>query len=125
MRCCDTIIVPFGAVADRLQPCELPENQAACLASAVCRSVATGVEVDGILHAPSADREHRVAGLVRALIDVKTTAAECEHLRHERHAVELAVLVESTQDFILAANLEPVAYLWLICQVSAGPILPC
>jgi hypothetical protein len=62
---------------------------------------------------------------VRALIDLKTTAAECEHLWHERHAVELTVLVEGTQDFVLAANLEPVAYFWFACrQVLAEMFFP-
>jgi hypothetical protein len=47
---------------------------------------------------------------VCALVDPKALATEREHLGHERHAVELPVVVERAQDFVLASDFDPVTY---------------
>jgi hypothetical protein len=50
-----------------------------------------------------------VAGLMGALVDLKALAAPFEHLRHERKSVEAAVSVQRCEDFLPAANLNPIA----------------
>ena len=52
---------------------------------------------------------HRVAGLMRALVDLEALAAIAEHLRHEGQILEPAVLVERPQDLFLAQDLHPLA----------------
>jgi hypothetical protein len=68
------------------------------------------LQVDGIFHPAALVLVHRVTRLVGSLVNAKYLATECEHLRHEGHPVELAVLVESLQDFIPAADFNPVSY---------------
>jgi hypothetical protein len=62
-----------------------------------------------MVHSASANRKNRVTSLVRPFVDLKLLATECEHLGHERHAIDTSVTVEGTQDFIFAAYLHPIA----------------
>jgi hypothetical protein len=57
----------------------------------------------------SSHRKNRVAGLVRAFVNLKALAAKREHLRHERHAIELRIAVERPEYFVFTPNLDPVA----------------
>jgi hypothetical protein len=41
--------------------------------------------------------------------DLKPMATPLEHLGHEWKAIEAASLIEGRQDFILGANLDPIA----------------
>src|SRR5690348_1207313 len=94
---------------DRPQPCFFPKNQTAGLTPAVRGTVATRVQMNCLADAAPANREDRVAGLVRPLVDLKPFTAESEHLRHERHAFELTGSVERRKDFFLATDLDPVS----------------
>jgi hypothetical protein len=58
----------------------------------------------------ASNRENCVASLVRSLVNLKSLPAEREHLGHKRHAIELPFVVQSTQDFFLAADFHPIAY---------------
>ncbi len=51
----------------------------------------------------------RVTGLVCALVNPKPFAAILEHLRHERHPLQLTVPVQCRQDFLLASYFHPLA----------------
>jgi hypothetical protein len=61
------------------------------------------------VHSAPTHRKNRVASFVRPFIDLKPLTAECEHLGHERHAIDTSVTVEGTQDFVFAAYLHPIA----------------
>ena len=99
-------------MTDGFQPRFLPEDQAAGLAAAVGGSIAARFEVDGLIDSASSHWKHGVAGLVRSFIDLKSLAAEREHLGHERHAIELSLLVERPQNLFLASDLYPVGNFW-------------
>jgi hypothetical protein len=60
--------------------------------------------------APPTNREDGVAGLVRAFVNLKSLAAEREHLGHERRAVEFPFAVERPEDFLFAPDFHPIAY---------------
>jgi hypothetical protein len=94
---------------DRFQPRILPEEQATGLATAVGAAITSGFEMDSMVHAASANREHCVTSLVRPLVDLELLAAESEHLGHEGHAVETPVAVKGAQNFALAADFHPIA----------------
>jgi hypothetical protein len=51
----------------------------------------------------------RIASLVRGLVNTKTLTAIVEHLRHEGEFVESSILVERSEDFLFAQDLDPVA----------------
>src|SRR5579859_6015926 len=99
----------MSTAAGWFQPRHFPEDQTPGLAPVMSASVAARVEVHRLINPASADWKDRVAGLVRSFIDLKPLAAECEHLRHERHAVQLPVGVERPQDFLFASHFHPVA----------------
>jgi len=61
-------------------------------------------EVHGIFDAAHAPLLDVVAGLVGALGHAKTLAAILEHFGHERHGVQLAVLVEGGKNLLAAAD---------------------
>ena len=65
--------------------------------------------MNGLVDSAAANRKHRIAGLVRSLVDLKPLSAECEHLRHKGHAVKLTVVVERFEDFCPTSDLDPVA----------------
>ena len=71
-------------LADALEPRLLPEDQAGRLTAAIGLAVAAKIEMHRVRQA-QADilSAHRVAGLVRALVDLEALAAIAEHLRHE------------------------------------------
>jgi hypothetical protein len=94
---------------DRFQPRIFPEEQAAGLAPAMGAAITSGFEMDGMVHAASANGEDRVTSLVGPLVDLKPFAAKREHLGHEGHAIETPLAVESAQDFALAADFHPIA----------------
>src|SRR5436305_1781016 len=83
-----------GGAVPWLQPCLFPKEQASGFASAVRTAIAACFEMDCALDPASSYRKHGIARLVRSLINLEFLAAECEHLRHERHPIELAVAVE-------------------------------
>jgi hypothetical protein len=70
--------------------------------------VAARFEMDGLVNTAAA--KIWIASLVRDFVNLKTLAAKLEHLRHERHAVELSVLIESPQNLFPAPDLYPIAY---------------
>src|SRR5579859_3703092 len=72
-------------------------------------TIATSFQMNGMIHAASAYRKNGVAGFMRALIDGEFLAAEGQHLRHERHAVQLAVFIQGAQNFFFGAHFYPVA----------------
>ena len=74
------------------------------------RAVAARIEMDSTIDTAPANRENGVAGLVCSLVNLESLAAEGEHLGHERHAVEPAIAVERTKDFVLAPDFHPIAY---------------
>jgi hypothetical protein len=51
---------------------------------------------------------NRVAGLVRALVDLKALTAVLKHLRHERQPLQAAILVKRAEDLLFASNLHPI-----------------
>ena len=51
----------------------------------------------------------RIASLVCGLVNTKTLTAIFEHLRHEGEFVEASILVERSEDFLFAQDLDPVA----------------
>ena len=71
-------------------------------------SVATGFQMNGICHASSADRKYSVTSLVCALVDPEFLAAECKHLGHERHFVQTASRIQSSQDLPSTTDLHPI-----------------
>jgi hypothetical protein len=73
-------------------------------------SITTRFEMNRTINPASVNGKNRVTGFVRAFVDLKPLATECEHLGHERHAVETSIAVESAEDFAFAANFHPVAY---------------
>ena len=50
-----------------------------------------------------------VASFVRALENLEALPAILEHLRHKRQSVQLGILVERSQDLLLAADFDPIA----------------
>jgi hypothetical protein len=106
----DATPVLQSSFAEWFQPRKLPEDQATGLTAAVTGSVTASIEVNRLIDAASTNRKNRIAGLVRPLVDLKLSAAEREHLGHERHAVELPLAVECAQDLIFASDLHPLAY---------------
>jgi hypothetical protein len=97
-------------LAYRLEPRIFPEDQAAGLASAVPRAVTACFEMNRISDPAPADWKYRVAGFVRAFIDLKPLAAKRQHLGHKRHAVQLRIAVECPEYFVFTPNLNPIAY---------------
>src|ERR1700734_2183745 len=83
---------------ERLQPSILPENKAARLAAAMCRPVATSIEMHRLAYPPPSNWKNRVARLVCALVHLKPLVAERKHLRHEGHAIQLPVAVKRPQN---------------------------
>jgi hypothetical protein len=51
----------------------------------------------------------RVAGLVRALVDLKPLSAVLEHLRHERQALHATAFVKRAQNLFFTADFHPIA----------------
>jgi hypothetical protein len=54
-----------------------------------------------------------VARLVSTLVDSEPPSAKSEHLRHKGHTFDLAVTIESLQDFSFTADFHQVAYVEL------------
>jgi hypothetical protein len=98
-------VIAHGVGARRFQPRFLPENQASCLAPTVGSSITSCLQMDGIIYA--AALEIRIAGFVRAFVDLKTLATELKHLRHERHPLELTILIERPKDLLFAQDFYP------------------
>jgi hypothetical protein len=46
---------------------------------------------------------------MRDFIDAKAFPAIFEHLRHERHCIEPAAIIQRREDFVLRANLDEFA----------------
>jgi hypothetical protein len=63
--------------------------------------------MDGVSHSAPANRKNRITGFVSAFIDAESPATKGEHFGHERQPVELSLLVESSQNFALAPDLDP------------------
>src|SRR5262249_26125806 len=97
------------------QPCLFPEDQAPCVATAVCLPVAASLEMDCAIDPASPNREDGIASLMRPLVNLKALAAEGKHLRHERHAIQLPIAVERRQYLILASDLNPIARFQFRC----------
>ena len=79
------------------------------MAAAVCLAVATKFQMNCVIDASICNGIDRVTGLVRSLIDLEALAAILKHLRHEGEFLQSAVLVERSEDLILAPHFYPVA----------------
>jgi hypothetical protein len=80
------------------------------LAATVGLSVATEIQMDAVgektAYIVAGDG---IAGLVSSSIDLKSLTAPFEHLRHERQAFEMSVLVKCRKNLVLASDLDPIA----------------
>ena len=81
------------------------------MAIAVCLSVATCFEMDGVFKLPRAIGIGRriIASLVGAFVDLKFLPAILEHLGHKHHSVQLTLSVEGIENFLFASDFYPVA----------------
>jgi hypothetical protein len=66
------------------------------------------IEVHGIRHPPSTNREDSIARLVCSLKHAEALAAKGEHFGHKRHTIEPAVAVQTPQYLLLGSNLDQV-----------------
>jgi hypothetical protein len=62
-----------------------------------------------------------ITGLVGAAVYAETLAAVSKHLRHEREFVEATILVERSEDFLLAPDLYPVASTRFHINILSSP----
>ena len=87
------------------------------------------LEMNGAIHPPPTILLDGVARLVRALGDTKLTAAELNHLGHERQRIEFTALIESRQDLVGASDFDQLAgaevqafildatrFVWIFCR---------
>src|SRR6266404_4935748 len=76
------------------------------MAIAVCYSIATCFEVDGVFKLPGAKRIGRriIASLVCTLVDLKLLPAIVKHLGHKCHSVQLSFSVEGPENFLFASD---------------------
>src|SRR5579863_3024597 len=65
--------------------------------------------MDRASYAAPPDGKDGIARFVRPLVDLEPLTAKCKHLGHERHAFELAVLVQRRQNFRPAEDLNPIS----------------
>lgn len=79
------------------------------MASPVSFSRASGCQMNGVIKSASL-LGNGIAGLVGDLEYLKPPSAESEHFGHEWHAIELAMLIESTEYLLLAPHFDPVAH---------------
>ena len=107
--------------AQRCEPRLVPVDEAARLTAAVGCPIAAQLEMDRVLEATAASPIDGVACLVGALEYLEALAAIGEHLRHEGQLVQPAVAVERRQNFLFAANFDPVARLQLHFSDPATP----
>ena len=63
----------------------------------------------GTGQAPTVQTVDRITGLVGALADLKTLPAELKHFGHERHLLQLTLLIKCAEDLLLGTNLNPLA----------------
>src|SRR5204863_2411388 len=104
----------------------LPVDQAARLTAVVGSAVAAyALQVDGGLDAPPPCPLDGVARLGSGTDNPHPSAAVLEHLPHERHALQLPLLVEGAKDLFLATNLDPVArpqrqHRGVCCRIAHG-----
>src|SRR5262249_53320396 len=97
------------SAADWSQPRRLPEDEACGLTATMRFAAATEpLQMHGVAHLSTLERVCGVTRLVRPFRDPESLAAEGEHLRHERHAVELPLVVEGTEDLLPAPDFHPV-----------------
>ena len=75
----------------------------------MCLSITPRFEMNCPVDPASANGEDRIAGLVCSFVDTKTLAAECKHLRHERHIFQTALFVKRRQDLLTTADLHPIS----------------
>ncbi len=61
----------------------------------------------------TANWKDRIAGLMRALVNLKPLTTKCEHFRHEWKIVEAAVFVQSQEDLFPAPDFDPISDLEL------------
>jgi hypothetical protein len=73
-------------------------------------SVTARFEMDCVINTSPTNWKDRVTRLMGAFVDTKPSATEGEHLRHERHPVQAAILIERRQDLSLGSDLHPVPY---------------
>ena len=95
-----------------LEPLLLPKNQTGGLTAAIDLSITAQVEMNSVGQLPTRRipiENDGVAGFVRAFVYFEALAAILKHLRHERHAVESALLVERPQDLFLASDFDQIA----------------
>ena len=76
-------------------------------------AIATSFKVHSAFDAASANRKDRIAGLMRALVDLKRLAAKCERFGHEWKMVKATVFVQSQEDLFPAADFDPISDLEL------------
>jgi hypothetical protein len=74
----------------------------------VCGAIASNAQMERIVDFTISIRLDRVAGLVCRSGDLETRTSELQHLGHERHVIDCAVVVERPQDFFGAKNFNPV-----------------
>ena len=75
-------------------------------------AVTTRFEMDCAAHPTSANWKYCIAGFVCPLVHPKSLAAKRKHLGHKRHALELSVAVQGTENFFLAPHFDPIAHNW-------------
>src|SRR3954454_940166 len=97
-----------GITVEALEPGLFPEDQASGLAPVMGRSVAPDVlKVNAARHLPAADSHGRIAGLVGTFAHAQRLPTIPEHLRHEWQLLELALLVQRTENLLLRPDLHP------------------
>ena len=82
------------------------------------------LEMYGTLHSPKLLPVDRVTGLVRACPDPVPLPTEAEHLRHERQAVQLAVGIERSENFLFAPNLDHISSSQSVHVSSMSGLIP-
>ena len=58
---------------------------------------------------PTVQTIDRITRLVGALADLKPLPAELKHFGHEGHLLQLTLLIQCAEDFLLGTNLNPFA----------------
>src|SRR5262252_4124771 len=109
----------LSIVGDRFQPRFLPVEQAACLATAVSRSVTPRFKMNRSRQpgAPIWIAGRIVAGLVGTFVHAKLLPAKLKHFGHKRHAIELSASIKGLQNFFFTADFHHVANAWLLFMV--------
>ena len=99
------------------------------MAATIGLAVTSQAEMNTIGKSAAGNGVDRVAGLVRALVDLEPLSAVLEHLRHERQALHATAFVKRAQNLFLTADFHPIASakalssLHLDISNSAEPVL--